>query len=238
MITLLGPETPFPPATQALQQPNGLLAAGADLSPARLLNAYRQGIFPWFSEGEPVLWWCPDPRMVLYPAEFQPGRSLRKVLRNRDYLVQVDHDFAATIRACAAPRAGAPGTWISRHMIAAYEALHALGHAHSVETWMDGQLVGGLYGVAVDGVFFGESMFSLVTDASKIAFAHLVAQLRLSGFGLLDCQMHTGHLERLGARQIPRQLFLAELKRLCAQPRAPGRWTLAADAARDLPWQD
>ena len=236
MITLLGPRSPFPPAARALHEPNGLLAAGGDLSPERLLDADRHGIFPWFSEVEPVLWWSPDPRMVLYPAEFQPGRTFRRVLRNRAYQVRVDHDFAATIRACAAPREGAGGTWINSRMIAAYQHLHELGHAHSFETWIDDRLVGGLYGVAVGKVFFGESMFSWAADGSKIAFAHLVAHLQLHGFGLLDCQMHTEHLQRLGARQIPRVEFLREVARLSAAPLLPGHWTLAPEAERDRPW--
>ena len=236
MITLLGPDSPFPNPARALHDPNGLLAAGANLAPARLLDAYRQGIFPWFSEHEPVLWWSPDPRMVLFPAEFQPGRTFRRVLRNRDYEVRVDHDFGAAIRACAEPRDGSGGTWINPAMIAAYERLHSLGHAHSFETWIDGALVGGLYGVAVGRMFFGESMFSRVADGSKIAFAHLVAHLRLSDFELLDCQMHTEHLERLGARQIPRTEFLRLVTRLTAEARPPGRWTLAAGAERDRPW--
>jgi leucyl/phenylalanyl-tRNA--protein transferase len=236
LITLLGPETPFPHATRALHDPNGLLAAGANLSPARLLEAYRHGIFPWFGEDEPILWWSPDPRMVLYPREFQPGRSLRKVLRNRTYEVRVDCDFAAVIRACAGPRAGASGTWINEQMITAYEAMHRLGHAHSFETWIGGRLVGGLYGVAVGSVFFGESMFSRENDASKIAFSHLVAHLRLSGFGLLDCQMHTDHLERLGARPIPRADFLREIALCTREADQPGRWSLIEAAERDLPW--
>ena len=236
MIALLGPDTPFPPVSRALHEPNGLLAAGADLRPGRLLDAYRRGIFPWFSEGEPVLWWSPDPRMVLYPREFQPGRSLRKVLRNRTYEVRLDHDFGAVIRACAGPRAGASATWISTAMMAAYETLHALGHAHSFETWVDGELVGGLYGVAVGQVFYGESMFSRIADASKIAFCHLVAQLRLTGFHLLDCQMHTEHLQRLGARQVPRSQFVREVAQLTRGDLTPGPWRLAEGASRDLPW--
>lgn len=237
MIALLGPDSPFPAVSRALQEPNGLLAAGADLTPARLLDAYRHGIFPWFSEHEPVLWWSPDPRMVLYPGEFQPGRTFRRVLRNRDYEVRVDHDFAATIRACAAPREGANGTWINPQMIAAYQQLHLLGHAHSFETWIDGALVGGLYGVAVGRMFFGESMFSRVADGSKIAFAHLVAQLRAMDFELLDCQMHTDHLERLGARPIARSEFLRLVTRLTAVASPVGAWTLASGAARDRPWE-
>lgn len=236
MIALLQADTPFPDPARALRQPNGLLAAGADLSPQRLLAGYRRGIFPWYSEGEPILWWSPDPRMVLRPAGFQPGRSLRKVLRNRDYEVRVDHDFAQVIAACAAPREGAAGTWISPAMIDAYRELHRLGHAHSFETWVDGRLAGGLYGVAVGGVFFGESMFSRVPDGSKIAFCHLVARLRLHGFELLDCQMHTDHLERLGARLMARREFLAEVQRLADAPGPPGRWTLDPLAARDRPW--
>ena len=236
MITLLQANTPFPSPHLALHEPNGLLAVGATLSPRRLLDAYGKGIFPWFSEGEPILWWSPDPRMVLYPWEFSPAHSLRKVLRNKDYEVRVDTAFEDVLRACSAPRAGQQGTWINEAMIQAYLTLHRSGHAHSFETWSGGALVGGLYGVALGGAFFGESMFSRQTDASKIAFCHLVAHLQLNAFRLLDCQMHTSHLASLGAREVTREEFLASLARCIRLPNRIGTWTLHPSAARDLPW--
>ncbi|MBI5890127.1 MAG: leucyl/phenylalanyl-tRNA--protein transferase [Nitrosomonadales bacterium] len=204
----------FPAVTQALRSPNGLLAAGGDLSTARLLEAYRHGIFPWFSAGEPILWWSPDPRMVLFPNEFKVSHSLRKTLRHGRHQVRVDSAFEQVMRACAAPREGANGTWIHEEMIAAYCELHRLGYAHSVETWMDGELVGGLYGMALGRMFYGESMFSRKTDASKIALAHLAAQLGRWNFGMIDCQMNTPHLASLGAREIPRKEFIARLQDL------------------------
>ncbi|MCS6785651.1 MAG: leucyl/phenylalanyl-tRNA--protein transferase [Thiobacillaceae bacterium] len=227
MIPWLRPTDPFPPVEQALAEPNGLLAAGADLSPARLLTAYRLGIFPWFNPGEPILWWSPDPRMVLFPSEFRLSRSLRRRLRRRDYELRVDSAFTAVMQACAAPRPGQRGTWITPAMIAAYTRLHELGHAHSFETWIDGELVGGLYGVAIGRVFYGESMFARVSDASKIALAHLVAQLRAWGYGLIDCQMSTAHLASLGAREIPRAQFVRLLAQLTAQPGRAPPWTCA-----------
>jgi leucyl/phenylalanyl-tRNA--protein transferase len=178
MIPWLTGNTPFPPVTQALREPNGLLAAGGDLTSARLLEAYRHGIFPWFSPGDPVLWWSPDPRMVLIPDEFKLSDSLEKILRNGAFEVRTDTSFEQVMRACAAPRGGQPGTWIDEQMIAAYCALHRAGYAHSVETWLDGKLVGGLYGVAIGQMFYGESMFSFVSNASKIALAHLTRQLQ------------------------------------------------------------
>lgn len=213
MIPLLHNNT-FPPITQALRSPNGLLAAGGDLSTERLLQAYRHGIFPWFNAGEPILWWCPDPRMVLFPEEFKVSRSLRKMLRNDHYEVRTDYAFKQVMRACAAPREGASGTWIHDEMIAAYCELHHLGYAHSVETWIGNELVGGLYGVALGKMFYGESMFSRRTDASKIALAHLAAQLERWNFGMIDCQMNTPHLASLGAREIPRKDFIARLQDL------------------------
>jgi len=237
VVPFLNQDTPFPDPPTALSEPNGLLAAGADLSPERLLLAYRQGIFPWFGANEPILWWCPDPRMVLYPEQFEPSRSLRKTLRNGSYEVRVDFNFAAVIEACAAPREGQSGTWIQPDMVEGYCQLHRLGHAHSFETWIDNQLVGGLYGVAVGGIFFGESMFARVSDASKIAFSHLVAHLRLHDFKLLDCQFHTAHLATLKAREIPRHTFLNEIARYRDRPLSPGPWSLHENAARDTPWQ-
>jgi leucyl/phenylalanyl-tRNA--protein transferase len=223
MIPWLERDSPFPPVRRALAEPNGLLAAGADLSPERLLLAYRSGIFPWFSEGQPILWWSPDPRMVVFPAEFQPRRSLLKVLRNRAYEIRCDHDFEAVMRACAAlPRAGQDGTWITEDIVEGYCALHRAGHAHSVETWMEGELVGGLYGVNIGRAFYGESMFSRRTDASKIAFAHLVDFLHEQACGIIDCQMNTSHLASLGAREISRRSFVAHLERLTGVPAIAG----------------
>jgi leucyl/phenylalanyl-tRNA--protein transferase len=208
----------FPPVERALRSPNGLLAAGGDLTTARLLEAYRHGIFPWFSEGEPILWWSPDPRMVLFPEEFKVSNSLRKTLRNGRHEVRFDSAFEQVMRACAAPREGANGTWILEDMIAAYCELHRMGYAHSVETWMDGELVGGLYGMALGRMFYGESMFSCKTDASKIALAHLAAQLKRWNFGMIDCQMNTPHLTSLGAREISRKEFIARLQDLINYP--------------------
>jgi leucyl/phenylalanyl-tRNA--protein transferase len=225
MIPWLEGDAPFPAVETALKDPNGLLAAGADLTAGRLLTAYRRGIFPWFSAGQPVLWWSPDPRMVLFPAELKVSRSLAKVLRNRAHEVRFDHDFAAVMRACAAPRAGQDGTWITRDMLDAYQTLHRLGYAHSVETWIDGELAGGLYGVAIGGMFYGESMFMRRTDASKIALVHLVHQLEARGFGMIDCQMHTRHLASLGAREIPRAEFSQRLAELINCPLPTGNWT-------------
>ncbi len=224
MILLLQEDTLFPPVTQALRQPNGLLAAGGVLSPARLLDAYRHGIFPWFGEGDPILWWSPDPRMVLFPHEFKLSHSLRKTLRRGAYQLRTDTAFEQVMRACAAPREGQDGTWIQEEMVQAYCELHRLGYAHSVETWMDDELVGGLYGMSIGKMFYGESMFSRRTDASKIALAHLCAQLRRWDFGMIDCQMNTPHLASLGAREIPRQPFITELTRLAASHAPPARW--------------
>ena len=235
MIPWLENDAPFPPVRRALREPNGLLAAGGDLSPGRLLEGYRHGIFPWFSEGDPVLWWSPDPRMVLFPSDLKISRSLGKTLRNRSYEVRFDSAFREVIESCAAPRKNTSGTWISEVMIDAYLELHRLGHAHSVETWIDGELAGGLYGVALGGVFFGESMFSHERDASKIALAALVARLTSDGFGLIDCQMHTRHLESLGAREIPRAKFSSLLEELIQSPRLPGSWSGASIAQVQCP---
>jgi len=231
MIPWLGRNDPFPPLESALKHPNGLLAAGADLSAERLLAAYRQGIFPWYSEGEPLLWWSPDPRMVLVPSELKISRSLAKTLRNRDHEIRFDSDFAAVIQACATRGAdtstpGAPGvgTWITADMCAAYRRLHRLGYAHSAETWIDGKLAGGLYGVAVGRMFYGESMFTRVRDASKIAMVHLVRRLERDGYGMIDCQMHTQHLASLGARAIPRGIFSLRLRELVDYAMTPMKW--------------
>ncbi len=221
----------FPPLATALSEPNGLLAVGGDLAPERLLAAYRRGIFPWYSPGEPILWWSPDPRMVLFPAEFKVSRSLGRTLRRGGYEVRLDTAFARVIAACAqTPRRDQHGTWIVPEMQAAYRRLHELGLAHSVETWVDGELVGGLYGIALGRMFYGESMFSWRSDASKIAVAHLARYLERLGFGMVDCQMHTAHLASLGAREIPRDDFIARLDALVAAGPAPGPWP-AADAS-------
>ena len=224
MIAFLDTDTPFPPVEQALLKPNGLLAAGGDLSAQRLLDAYRHGIFPWFNVGEPILWWSPDPRMVLIPEEFKISKSLRKTLRNKCYEVRVDSAFRQVMRACAAPRREQAGTWIHEDMIAAYTELHQMGVAHSVEIWMNGSLVGGLYGIAIGRMFYGESMFSHATDASKIAIAHLAAQLQRWGYGMIDCQMNTSHLASLGAREIPRAEFMHRLRELIHCPNTPQKW--------------
>ena len=219
-IPWLDPNTPLP-APEAAQKKGsnfaGLVAAGRDLSAARLYEAYQQGIFPWFSDGQPVLWWSPDPRMVLQTAEFKLHRSLRKTLdkfiANPNCEIKIDGDFGAVIRHCAqTSRKGQPGTWIVDDMIAAYDALHAAGFAHSVETWIDGQLVGGLYCVSIGDTLFGESMFALQTDASKIALAALVCFARAHGIAWIDCQQNTQHLASLGAREMPRSEFLKDVR--------------------------
>jgi leucyl/phenylalanyl-tRNA--protein transferase len=229
MIPWLDAGSPFPPIEHALKEPNGLLAVGGDLGPARLLDAYRHGIFPWFSAGDPILWWSPDPRMVLFPAELKLSRSLAKSLRNKTYEVRLDSAFAEVMLGCAAPRAGHPpdrgaGTWITAEMRDAYQRLHELGYAHSAETWIDGKLAGGLYGVAIGRMFFGESMFARRRDASKIALVHLMHQLEELGFGMVDCQMRTDHLASLGAREISRTEFSRRLAELINYPDMPRHW--------------
>jgi leucyl/phenylalanyl-tRNA--protein transferase len=230
MIPWLGNTDSFPPLELALREPNGLLCAGGDLTPQNVIRAYLHGIFPWYSPGEPILWWSPDPRMVLFPAEFRISRSLRRTLRQGRHLVRLDTSFKAVIGACAkSPRPGQTGTWITPEIQAAYIRLHELGYAHSVETWIDGKLAGGLYGIAIGKMFYGESMFARVSDASKIAAAHLVRFLGERGFGMIDCQMNTPHLASLGAREIPRDDFIRELRSLAAIPPLCGCWP--ADAA-------
>jgi leucyl/phenylalanyl-tRNA---protein transferase len=222
-ITWLSPEDPperFPPPERALEDPAGLLAAGGDLSPKRLLAAYRRGIFPWYSEGQPVLWWSPDPRAVLIPAEFRRSRSLAKTLRNRGFIPRIDHDFQAVIDGCAAPRARSPGTWLLPEMRAAYLELHHLGIAHSFETWLDDTLVGGLYGVRLGNVFFGESMFSRERDASKAALARLVEYCESEGVAVIDCQVQSRHLQSMGSRLISRAQFQGLLREHIALPTA------------------
>jgi leucyl/phenylalanyl-tRNA--protein transferase len=215
---------PFPSVERALKNPNGLLAAGADLSLERLLEAYRRGIFPWYSSGQPPLWWSPDPRMVLECEALKVSRSLSKNLRNKGYEVRVDTAFPEVLRGCSAPRRDERGTWLGPDMRTAYARLHGAGYAHSFETWRDGKLVGGLYGVALGRMFYGESMFSRATDASKVALVGLVQMLRSRGFPLIDCQVHTPLLESLGAREIPRREFLRALASLVNYPEAPMKW--------------
>ena len=229
MIPWLPKEPVFPALEKALAEPNGLLAAGGDLGPQRLLAAYRRGIFPWYSAREPILWWSPDPRMVLFPDEVKISASLAKTLRNANYEVRLDTVFAGVVHACAdKPREGQSGTWITHEMQAAYHELHQLGYAHSVETWIDDKLAGGLYGIAIGQAFYGESMFADSRDASKIALAHLCAYLKRRGFGIIDCQMETRHLASLGARPIPRCDFASRLEELCVHGDAPERWPAAA----------
>ena len=223
-ITWLTPDRDrdwFPPLDQALDEPEGLLAAGGDLSPERLLAAYRRGIFPWYSAGQPVLWWSPNPREVLLPQEFRCSRSLAKTLRNRGFEVTFDCDFAAVVAACAARREHSAGTWITPEMLAAYCRLYDDGHAHSVEVRLDGQLVGGLYGVLMGRVFFGESMFSRERDASKVALARLVEKAIVAGVQLIDCQLPTPHLRSLGSRPVSRTEFGKLVAAATAGPDAP-----------------
>ena len=234
MIPWLKPGGDFPPVDQALRRPNGLLAAGGDLSPERLLRAYRLGIFPWYSAGEPILWWSPDPRMVLFPEELRISRSLAKTLRRGGFEVRADTAFEEVIRACGAPRPGQRGTWITPEMTSAYTRLHHLGVAHSVETWREGSLIGGLYGVAIGRFFFGESMFSRATDASKIALVHLVWQLQQWEFGPIDCQMNTPLLASFGAREVPRAEFTRRVAELVNYPGIRGPWRLTATSRTAL----
>lgn len=224
---LLAPNDPsasFPDVGEALADPDGLLAVGGDLSVARLVNAYRHGIFPWFSEGDPILWWSPDPRTVLRPPGLRISRSLRKVLKRRAFGVTMDRDFPAVINACSEPRADGGGTWLVPEMISAYRALHVHGVAHSVEVWQDGTLAGGLYGVAIGGIFFGESMFTRVDNASKVALVHLCRFLDTHGFALIDCQVLTGHLLRMGAELLPRARFVRLVEQYRDQPTPRGSW--------------
>ena len=222
MLAWLDNADPFPPVEQALKNPNGLLAAGGDLSVPRLLEAYRRGVFPWYSAAEPILWWSPDPRMVLHCDELKVSRSLAKSMRNKGYDVRIDTAFERVLAGCADRE---EGTWLGRGMRAAYLALHRAGHAHSFETWRDADLVGGLYGVAVGRMFFGESMFSRATDASKVALVVLVQELKRRSIPLIDCQMHTPLLASLGGREIPRRTFLRALSPLVNYPQQPELWT-------------
>ena len=219
-------KTDFPDIDLALQDPDGLLAIGGDLSIERLCTAYQSGIFPWYSEGQPILWWSPDPRMVLYPDEVKISRSLLKKIRKNIFTVTIDKAFAEVIRACAEPRVQQQETWILSEMQEAYIKLHKAGIAHSIECWQEDRLVGGLYGVAIGKVFFGESMFSRVSDASKVAFVYLARQLQQWEFKIIDCQVYSSHLESLGARLIPRKQFKAILQENIRETPRPINWTI------------
>ena len=218
----------FPPLEAA--SPEGLLAVGGDLNPDRLVSAYRQGVFPWFSDGQPILWWSPDPRAILYPADLHISRSLRKSLRTQGFEVTADRAFDDVIQRCAESRNAREGTWITSGMQEAYCTLHRMGYAHSVETWQNGQLVGGLYGLAIGKAFFGESMFSQITDASKTALVALSVSLTASGYHFIDCQVVSEHLNSLGAKAVPRYRFSSELKQAVETPvnETPWNWTTAA----------
>ena len=227
MIPWLRPEHPpeaFPPVEDALEEPNGLLCVGGDLSVERLLEAYRRGIFPWYSAGQPILWWSPDPRMVLYPGEFKVSRSLAKTLRNRGLRTSVDRAFEQVIERCADPALRPEGTWISPQMRTAYRRLHELDYAHSFEAWDGDRLVGGLYGVVLGRVFFGESMFSTVRDASKVALHALVQASLAQDVRLIDCQVDSEHLRSLGARSLPRREFMQELAAASGESRPGASW--------------
>ncbi len=220
------PEQAFPPLHKALNDPNGLLAMGGCLSRTRLINAYQEGIFPWYNPGEPILWWSPNPRLVLFPDELIVSRSLRKTLRKNVFTVTFDQAFSEVVSACAQPRKDSIGTWITEDIYQAYCNLHQIGIAHSAEAWFEDRLVGGLYGVAIGRVFFGESMFHYQTDASKVVFASLVEQLKNWGYQLIDCQVHTQHLESFGAQEIDRVEFASLLKTYCSQPAERNAWLL------------
>ncbi len=230
-----GPVDQFPDVALALRDPDGLLAVGGDLSPARIIAAYRQGVFPWYSESQPILWWSPDPRSVLFPEHLKISRSLRKTLKKNRFRVTIDEAFRQVIEGCAAPRKGETGTWITPEMKRAYQQLHKTGTAHSVECWEGGELVGGLYGIAIGRVFFGESMFSRRSDASKVAFVHLVEMLQSWDFGLIDCQVATPHLASLGAVSIPRMSFVRMLEKMCAEAGREGSWSFPPPSTRFCP---
>ena len=226
-LTLLDPDNPaqaFPPLYKALRVPDGLLAVGGCLSTERLMNAYRRGIFPWYNADEPILWWSPDPRLVLFPDKLMVSRSLRKTLRKGLFTVTFDKAFSEVMIACAEPRKDSAGTWITSDIYQAYLELHQQGFAHSVEVWFNEELVGGLYGVALGQVFFGESMFHTKTDASKVAFVSLVEQLQTWHYQLIDCQIHTNHLASLGAEDIDRRTFVRLLNQYCRMPVSPSAW--------------
>lgn len=216
----------FPPVESALTNPDGLLAVGGNLFTERLIAAYQKGIFPWYEEGQPILWWAPDPRSVIFPDEVRVSRSLHKNLRNSGFIVTMDKAFEDVIAACADKRNDSVGTWITRDMQRAYIELHRLESAHSVEVWLDGSLVGGLYGVALGSLFFGESMFSTVSNASKVALVHLAGQLLEWGYKLIDCQVQSEHMNSLGAQNIPRAVFQEYLDAYVTAPTVQGKWTL------------
>ena len=231
----LDPESPtidFPDVELALHEPDGLLAVGGALSEEWLLQAYRRGIFPWYGPGQPILWWAPDPRLVLSPGQLHVSRSLAKVIRKGRYTVTLDTAFADVVAACAEPRPGQSGTWITPEMREAYIKLHHTGYAHSVECWHEGELAGGLYGVAIGRIFFGESMFARHSNASKVAFVALVRQLARWEFRLIDCQVHTGHLASLGATAVSRQAFTAILDQECNVPNTVQSWVLDGDLTK------
>ncbi len=227
-LDLNNPEI-FPDVSLALTDPDGLLAIGGDLSPARLLAAYKRGIFPWYSKGQPILWWSPNPRAIVYPKELHISHSLRKTLRRGQFSVTLDRVFAQVITECAKSRSDRRGTWITQEMMQAYQQLHALGFAHSVEVWLDDHLVGGMYGVSLGKVFFGESMFSRETDASKIAMVFLCKQLDRWGFALLDAQVQSAHLDSMGAIPLARDKFIELLARQTNQPMQHGTWAFDDD---------
>jgi len=233
-IPWLTERDPFPPAGSALRDPNGLLAAGGGLSAERLLNAYGRGIFPWFGDDDPVLWWSPDPRMVLWLRDLHVSRSLRRTIRSAPYTITFDTAFPEVMAGCAGPREAEDGTWITPAIMEAYHRLAALGHAHSVEVWSEGELAGGLYGVALGRMFYGESMFSRRPDASKVALVYLVRHLERWGFELIDCQMSTPHLASFGAREIPRTEFLQHVDRLALLPAVPSPWAPHPDPPEAL----
>lgn len=223
----LSPVNAFPDVELALEEPDGLLAVGGELGVNRLIEAYSRGIFPWYNEDQPILWWSPNPRAVLYPIQLKISRSMRKRLRKQEYRITLDQDFTAVIRHCAAPRSTQDGTWIIPEMQQAYIKLHERGYAHSVEAWYGDELVGGLYGIAIGRMFFGESMFSLRTDASKVAFVHLVRQLQVWGYPLIDCQVSSEHLSTLGATEISRRDFCQQVEHLTMLHGQANPWQMA-----------
>ena len=228
---LLNKELIFPDPSLAMEEPDGLLAVGGDLSPQRLLFAYEHGIFPWYNEDEPILWWSPNPRAVLTPGMIHISRSLKKAIRKNHFTATYDQAFAHVMEACAQPRAKQIGTWINEDILDAYITLHRLGHAHSVEIWQQQRLVGGLYGIAIGRVFFGESMFSLESNASKAAFAFLGQCLKAWNYKLIDCQVSSEHMSSLGARDVPRPLFIKLLKRWCPLPPDKPAWSVASSTS-------
>lgn len=230
MIPWLAELRDFPPVDRALSEPNGLLAAGGSLDPDWLITAYRRGIFPWYCAGEPILWWSPDPRLVLVPSHMRISRSLRRTLQRGRFDVRFDTSFEQVVSACAEPRGPSGGTWITSEMRAAYLRMHELGYAHSIETWSDGRLVGGLYGIGLGRAFFGESMFSRMSDASKVALAYLTRYLESRNYVVIDCQMTTQHLLSLGAQEIRRAEFCARIASAVGEGDAPGAWPRSAGA--------